>query len=172
MFTTALPPARTRPGSLCAAQRLLPFRHRLPPIVTAQSGGVNAVGRDHLVAEILRHPGRIAPRGVAPPAAAAGHQAGDVASGQPIARTLSEDHLAAVLVQHLHEIRRPGAAAGHTPRRGLGPAAGGGGERLLGGAAVATDQPPPPPKTPRRPGLPSAPTPIPPPAVPGPRTPR
>src|SRR5437899_2623778 len=56
MFTTALPPARTRPGSLCAAQRLLPFRHRLPPIVTAQSGGVNAVGRDHLVADILIPP--------------------------------------------------------------------------------------------------------------------
>ncbi len=42
MFTAALPPALTTPGSLTVAPQLLPFHHRLPLIVATGSKSVNA----------------------------------------------------------------------------------------------------------------------------------
>src|SRR5207249_10416494 len=41
MFPALPSPALTGPGSLAPAARLLPFRHRLPPIVAVESWSVN-----------------------------------------------------------------------------------------------------------------------------------
>src|SRR5437667_8340825 len=41
MFAAPPSPALTGPGSLAPAVRVLPFRHRLPPIVAVESRSVN-----------------------------------------------------------------------------------------------------------------------------------
>src|SRR5438034_10546180 len=66
MFAAPPSPALTGPGSLAPAVRVLPFRHRLPPIVAVESRSVNdgadGRGRRHR----SRDPARARQRGPAP----------------------------------------------------------------------------------------------------------
>src|SRR5439155_1603360 len=122
MFAAPPSPALTGPGSLAPAVRVLPFRHRLPPIVAVESRSVNdgadGRGRRHR----SRDPARARQRGPAPRRPPSGPRwRGDAGQAIGLVGLLRRDHLIpqVSLDQRTIAARRispSAAAAGDQPR--------------------------------------------------------